>query len=437
MYMADIAHDDAVSAEQRPVGRNGMFAPLRHRDFALLWSGQAFSAIGNTMFPIILAILVLDRGAGAAGLGLILAVQGLALAAGTALAASLGDRWRRSRVMICTDMVRAVGVMAIALSPLHLPSAALIALVLAIGVAEGMFLPAYGAVVPRVLPEAQLQAGNALTALSQYVALVIGPVLAGVLVAAIGAGPALWVDVATFGASLATLILINEVITAPVTERPRQGALRRGRQDLVEGLRAVWERPWVAAAIGAATVIMTLAVAPAFLAAPIVSKQRLGGAAAYGAMFAALGVGSVIGSILGGRIRSRHPGTVAYLGVFAIVGSVGSLAFLPLPGILVFWAIAGIGVSIFQILWMTAIQREIPDQLLGRVMALDWLGSQGLMPFGYALAGVIVSAVGVRDMLIGGAILVLVVVPLPLFVRGSTTFSSAPQAQARPVESTV
>jgi hypothetical protein len=50
---------------------------------------------------------------------------------------------------------------------------------------------------------------------------------------------------------------------------------------------------------------------------------------------------------------------------------------------------------------------------------------------------VIVSAVGVRDMLIGGAILVLVVVPLPLFVRGSTTFSSAPQAQARPVESTV
>jgi MFS family permease len=426
----DEASVQAAASGQGRAGKAGMFAALGHRDFALLWSGQTLSAIGNQMFPIILAILVLQRRAGASGLGVILAVQAVALAVGMLLAASLGDRWRRTRVMLGTDAVRALGVTAIAITPLHLPSSAFIVFVIAIGVAEGMFLPAYGAVMPRLLPESALQAGNALTALSQYTAMVAGPLVAGILLALVGAGPSLWVDVGTFAASIGTLVLIREKAKADdagrqPAEQPERGLLRRGLSDLAAGLRAVRERPWVGASIGAATLVMTLAVAPAFVAAPIVARQHLGGAAAYGAMFTALGVGSIAGSVLGGKIRARRPGLVAFLGVFTIAGSVSSLAFLPLAGILVFWAIAGIGVTVFQILWNTALQEDVPDHLLGRVMALDWLGSQGLMPVGYALAGLVIDAVGARDMLVGGAIIVLVVVPLPLLVRGGTTFRTA------------
>jgi MFS family permease len=413
----------------------GMFTTLRHRGFALMWSGQALSSIGNTMFPIILALLVLDRHSGAEALGAVLAVQALAMAAGTGLASAVGDRWRRTRVMLGSDVVRGVAVAIIAAAPLRLNTVVFYVLVIAIGVAEGMFQPAYGAVVPRLLPEERLQGGNSLTALSQYVAMVAGPVLAGALIAAVGSGPALWVDTGTFAASIVTLMLIRETVPdepeAAESEAGGGGSLRRGLSDFAEGLREVRERPWVGASIFMATLVMTLSVAPAFLAAPIVARERLGGAAAYGAAFTALGVGSIIGSLVAARIRTSRPGLVGVCGIFTIFGSVGSLAVLPLAGVLVFWAIAGIGVTVFQVMWLTALQREIPDRVLGRVMALDWLGSQGLMPVGYALAGVVVAAVGTRSMLIGCAVLVLIAAPLPLLVRGGKTFST-PTVPAEP-----
>lgn len=427
-----------AESDAQPSRQAGMLTALAHRHFALLWSGQALSAVGNQMFPIILAILVLDRGAGASGLGIILAVQAAALCAGMILAAAVGDRWRRTRVMLGSDVARVLGVAAIAVSPLRWPVGAFVVFVIVIGVAEGMFLPAYGAVVPRLLPGPALQAGNALTALSQYIAMLAGPLVAGILLALIGPGPALWVDVATFAASIGTLVLISETAKADeageqAAEPPPGGLLRRGLSDLAAGFRAVRDRPWVGASIGAATVVMTLSVAPAFVAAPIVARQHFGGSAAYGAMFTALGAGSIAGSLLGARIHVRRRGVVAFLGVFTIVGSVSSLAFFPLAGILACWAVAGIGVTVFQVLWNTALQEDIPDHLLGRVMALDWLGSQGLMPLGYALAGLVIAAVGVRAMLVVGAIIVVVIGPLPLLVRGGTTFVTAepPEASAR------
>jgi hypothetical protein len=82
-------------------------------------------------------------------------------------------------------------------------------------------------------------------------------------------------------------------------------------------------------------------------------------------------------------------------------------------------------VTVFQVLWTTAIQQDVPEHLLGRVLALDWLGSQGLMPLGYALAGLLVAAIGVRDVLIAGALIVLIAAPLPLLAPGGRTFSSA------------
>lgn len=409
----------------------GMFTTLRHRGFALMWSGQALSSTGNTMFPIIIALLVLERHSGAEGLGAVLAVQALAMAAGTGLASAVGDRWRRTRVMLGSDVVRGVAVAIIAVAPLRLNTVVLYVLVIAIGVAEGLFQPAYGAVVPRLLPEEALQGGNSLTALSQYVAMVAGPVLAGAVIAAVGPGPALWVDTGTFAASIVTLMLIREIApdgpeAAAEGEAVGGGSLRRGLRDFTEGLREVRQRPWVGASILMATLIMTFSVAPAFLAAPIVARERLGGAAAYGALFTALGVGSIIGALVAGRIRTSRPGLVGVCGIFTIFGSVGSLAVLPLAGVLVFWAIAGIGVTVFSVMWLTALQQDIPDRVLGRVMALDWLGSQGLMPVGYALAGVVIAATGTRPMLIGCAVIVLIAAPLPLLVRGGKTFSTPP-----------
>lgn len=406
-------------------GRAGMLDALRHRDFALLWSGQALSSVGNQMFPIILSIAVLERHSGATGLGLVLAIQGLAFAAGTIVAASAGDRWPRTRQMISADAVRAVGVAVLAVAPERLPGAAFLSLVVIIGIAEGLFLPAYGAVAPRILPERALQGGNALNALSTYAAMVAGPAIAGALAATVGTGAAFWVDVLTFAFSLGTLLMIRETHSTAAAARDVAGRERgRGLRDLAEGLRAIRDRPWIGMSICSATILMTFAVAPAYLAAPIIARQRLGGPAAYGLIFAVLGGGSILGSVLGGRIRGYRRGTIATCGLLTIFGAVGSLAILPLPLVAVFWAVAGAGVTVYQILWSTSLQQDVPDQLLGRVMALDRLGSQGLMPVGYAIAGIVAAAWGPRPLLLAGACLVLLVAPLPLLAPGGTTFAT-------------
>src|SRR5580704_5133595 len=116
---------------------------LRDRNFALMWSGQSLSAVGNQMFPVALAILVLRGGGGAGRLGLILAIQTVALVVGTFAAAAFGDRWRRTRVMIATDIVRAAAVVVIAVGGTHQRLAVLETMVALVGFGEGIFQPVF------------------------------------------------------------------------------------------------------------------------------------------------------------------------------------------------------------------------------------------------------------------------------------------------------
>ena len=404
----------------------GFADALRERNFALLWAGQTLSAVGNFMLPVALATLVLSRGGGATRLGLVLGVHAFAIAVGTLLAAAVGDRWLRTRVMIAADLLRVLGVGCLAFAPAALSDPTLLVLVGVIGVGEGLFLPAFSAAVPRVLPSDLLQPGNALNALSLQGAMVLGPVLAGVTVAGLGVAAVLWIDASTFAFSIGTLVAVREAAVAPREVRVpgARAALRGLATDFTEGFRAVWSRPWIAATVGVATVVMVLVTAPSLVILPLEATARLGGADAYGAVLAAMGVGAVLGSVIGGRIRTRLLGVVALSGTLTIAVAVAGLALLPFAGVLLAWAIGGAGVTVFQVLWTTALQKDVPDQVLVRVMALNSFAVQGLMPFGYALAGPVVEQLGTRAVLLAGAVLVVVVTPLPLLVRGGTTFSS-------------
>jgi MFS family permease len=399
---------------------------LRHRGFRLLWSGQTASVLGNQMLPVALAILVLRRGMGATGLGLVLGVQALAMGAGTLICGAIGDRWPRTRIMIGSDIVRACAVVVIAVDPVHLPVAMLYVLVVLLGIGEGMFQPAFNAVIPRLVPESLLLPANVLNGLSVQVAMLAGPALSGAIIALGSTSLVFWIDAATFAASLGTLARIKEphVVAAETATGARNKVFRQIAEDFTEGIRAVRSRPWIMAVILLATVIMTLVVAPAYVLLPVIARARLGGAPAYGVVMAALGLGSIVGSLVVGRIRSRHPGVVALVGLFTVAGSVTALATLPLVGVIAFWALAGVGVTIFQVIWITALQKDVPGNVMTRVMALDLLGSQAGMPIGYAITGPIAAALGDKTVLIAGAVLVLVTVPLPLLARGGAVFST-------------
>ena len=136
----------------------------------------------------------------------------------------------------------------------------LAALVFLVGAGEAFFRPAFGALLPTVLPADDARAGNALSSASQHVALVVGPGLAGAAPAGDRAGDGVPVDAATFAVSLGTLLRVGEPPHAPA---PR----RRVGQEVAEGVRAVLDRPWVGAVLLMATVQLLLVVAPVHRAA--------------------------------------------------------------------------------------------------------------------------------------------------------------------------
>nr|AKA59379.1 putative transporter [uncultured bacterium AB_9] len=400
-------------------------AALAHRDFAFLWSGQTISNIGNQMVPVALALVVLDRGHRVQDLGLVLAALTFALGLGAIVATAIGDRWRRTRMMVFADVIRAVAVAGVAAAPSGTPLGVVVLLVVVLGVGEGLFQPAYQAVVPKLVSGTALQSANALTSFSVHAAVVAGPALAGVCSALWGPRTTLWINAATFVVSLGTLVFIREAPPSWAADETGRGAVRRMASDIWQGVRAVLDRRWLGVTIGSVTLVTMIAAAPTMVLLPVIARERLGGDGAYGAVLTAAGVGALAGAAIASRIRARRVGSVA-IGLATLNAvSMAGLALLPLPGVLVTWAIASVGVTAFNVLWITALQRDVPEHLLGRVMALDWLGSTCFMPLGYLLAGPIVERTSTTAVLLTAAVCTVVLTPLPLLVRGGSTFSSS------------
>ncbi len=157
-----------------------MRAVLRQRDFRWLYTGRIASALGDQVFPVAVAVLVLDSGGTAGDLGLVLAARSVSLVALAVLGGVWADRLPRVRVLVGADLLRLVAVLALAVTAGIRPSVPLLAaLVLLVGAGEVFFRPAAGALLPSVLAEEHLAAGNALSSFTQQLAQVVGPGAAG------------------------------------------------------------------------------------------------------------------------------------------------------------------------------------------------------------------------------------------------------------------
>ena len=161
---------------------------LHHRDFALLFSGQAISVIGDALFPVALAFAVLELSGSPSSLGLVLAAQALPLAAFALVGGVVGDRVSRQRLMLASDLARAV-VQAVAATLLITGVAEIWHLAVLAGLygaAEAFFRPAAGGLIPRLVPDSDLLQANSLIAMSQSLGMVLGPAIAGALIALFG-----------------------------------------------------------------------------------------------------------------------------------------------------------------------------------------------------------------------------------------------------------
>jgi MFS family permease len=363
---------------------------LRRREFRLLFTGQAVSVLGDRMVAVALAFAVLEVGGSASDVGLVLAAGAFPLVASVLVGGVVGDRASRRAVMVAADLVRVAsqGAMA-ALLIAGTPEVWVLALLAGVtGTATGFFGPASTGLLPEVVPAEELQPANALRSSAVSLGEILGPIAAGVLVAAAGAGWAIAVDAVTFLVSAACLVMLR----VPARAVARSSSFLA---DMREGWVAFRSRRWVW------TVVAYFAIGNVFWGAwnglgPVVADRELGGAGAWSAVLAALGVGALAGSLLATQVKPRRPLVFVALtdGLFAL-----PLAFLAsasaVPLLAVGALLSGAGMMLGMSVWESTLQRHIPGEALSRVSSYDWFGSLAFYPLGLAIWGPVAAAIGV------------------------------------------
>jgi hypothetical protein len=403
--------------------RIGVLKPLRVRDFRLMWTGLAISMVGDGIYIIALALLVLDdleRSNSTLALvqaAVLLPQVTLILGAGV-----LADRLDRRRLMIVADVIRflaigAIGVLAL-MDALTIPILTALAIVYGIGMA--LFGPAFSSIVPTIVPEGLLVEANSLGMFMRPIAMMfLGPLLGGVLVDAFdGAALAFLADAATFVASGIAIYLMR---TRAVSRDPESAS--SPLEDLREGVRYVRTQRWLWLAMVAATVSLLCTWGPWENLLPVVVTGDLAGSPKdLGIVVGAGGLASVIAAVFMAQ-RGMLPGrpvTVLYLswalGMFAVAG------FGIVTEIWQAMLVAFVGegaITVLIVVWVTLVQRLVPPALLGRVFALDWMISVGGAPLSFAIVGPVSDAIGHDATLIWAGVLGGGITLAFMFVRGA------------------
>lgn len=385
---------------------------LRERDCALFFGGYTLSLAGASMVPVALSFAVLKQNHGSGAVGAVLAAETVPLSLLLIVGGAVADRLPRRAVMLAADTLRlASQAVLAALFVFGKPPIPLImVLAAALGAGQAFFNPALTGFVPQIASEARLQDANALFGLSKAAARVVGPGLAGVLIAVAGAWSPLAIGAATYAISLVCLVFLH----------PRPAELAKPKpmlEQLKEGWNGFRERRWLWLTVAQGGVAQVFTFAP-FLVLGATMFSKHGGSASWGAILAADGVGGLAGALVAMRLRPRRP---LLVGILASIG-LGLTPLLlglklPLIFVLVGSFVSGIGVAGFTSLFDTVLQRNIPAELLSRVSAYNWLGAIALSPVGYALAGPVANVVGTSSVLIFGAVW-MVATTLPLLLVG-------------------
>jgi predicted MFS family arabinose efflux permease len=381
---------------------------LRHRDFRYLWLAQSASVIGDCIVIVALALFVIDLTGSATDLGLVFAAASLPLVAFLLFGGVWADRLPRHRVMIVTDLVRFTlhALLAVLIFTHSARIWQLIVIEALFGAAEAFFRPAANGLLPQTVPEAEIQQANGLSSLSNNIGEFAGPALATGLVLGLGAGWAFALDALTFLISAALLTRVRprrRAVASAVETAPERVSVRI---EMREGFREVRSRAWVWATLAAFCVALFAGLAPWFVLGPVVAREQYGHIGVYGVVAAAVGIGTIIGSLLGIGWRPRFPMRAAMLAILlwpaaAILYATGVTLVIVLPTTLV----GGAGIALFDVWWMTALAERIPADRLSRVSSYDWMVSLALLPLGYALAGPLAQALGAVEVLIGGSAL--------------------------------
>lgn len=450
---------DITMEPQRPLAmpetppddnRTSPLTLFRNRNFLFLWMGEAVSLLGDQFYMIALPWLVLQLTGDALAVGTVLALAGIPRALFMLVGGAISDRFSPRNVMLASNLMRLglVGVLAMLVLTGSMQLWMLYVLSLAFGLADAFFFPAQGAIVPQLVDDDQLQAANGLTQATAQLSVLLGPVLAGGMIALLasgadttaespdvtGIGLAFVFDAATFLVSALTLWLI----------RMPEDAVRADRDESVwtavqTSLRYVWQDTILRTLFPVIAAINLMTTGAFAVGIPVLADSRLPqGAAAFGLIMSAFGAGMLLGMLLAG-VLPRPKADIMGAVLLLTISSMG-LGIVAFGFVTVTWAAAVVGLLMgaangyVTVQFITWLQLRTPEQMLGRMMSLLMFASVGLSPLSMMLAGFVIEW-SLTALFVGSGVLLTLIAlwaaarpemrALPVPERPSSTTDSA------------
>jgi MFS family permease len=369
----------------------GAFRAMRHRPFRVYWAGQAISVTGGWMQTLAQGWLLYRLTDSPLALGMLSAARFGPSLLGALVAGVVTDRLPRRPLVLATQalgMLQAAALAALTLSG-HVQAWHILAVALVQGAVDTFDMPARQILQVDMVGIDDLQSAVSLNASAFNAARIVGPAVAGLVVAAWGEGVCFAVNAVSYGAVLAALL------TLPPGERPERAATS-WRDELAAGVRFAFSAPAVRAMLLVVAVTSTVGLSYSTLL-PVVARDVLrGGVHAYGLLLAGAGIGAILGAL---RAAAGSGTPAAPLRVLAGQGTLGAgLVALALmrdlrPAVLVM-VVIGFAVALQLSTTNGFLQASAPPALRGRVMSIYFWIFVGMSPVGGIAAGWLAERAG-------------------------------------------
>lgn len=388
-----------------------MLKLFRDRNFFTLWAGEFVSVIGDHISLIAFPFLVLQLTGSPALTAFVFAVQGLPRAVLMLVGGAIVDRTSPRNVMLVTNLLRCalVFLLAYLIYIDHVSLTIIFVIAAAFGLADAFFYPAATSVVPSVVSKEDLKAGNAIMQGSIWVGVILGPAIAGFVIAGevttlghdtglnaatyesnrAGFARAFFIDGFTFAFSFLTLLFVRTRSLKDEAEEKISSMF----QEVREAVKWVWSVPAIRLGFMGVAVLEFFFQTPIFVGLPALAKDRfLEPAYVYGLIIAAYGVGALAGAVTAGSVNWPSRENLVRTMFFIFIGSGASIGLIviyePYWFAMALFLIFGCMDSYIWVHFTTFVQQSTPEAQMGRVMSIFMFMSVGLIPIASVIMGV-------------------------------------------------
>ena len=386
-----------------------------YRYIKRFYFARFISNFGNGMSPIALAFGILHLPNGDANLlGLVLGATTVAMLVMSPFGGVLADKFGRVRAVAFADLVAAAGlfVQVAYFATGNVPIIVLLIVNINFGLMWGIFWPAMSGVLPALVPDEDLQKTNAVNNLFSNGAIILGAAVGGIIVAGWGSTWALAIDAATFVVGGILLFSFRHV---SAKSAPTENSMF---DELIHGWKIFISYRWIVIGVFGFSFIILAWAAGENVLGPLIALEEFNGAKSWSLVLTFEGIGLVIGSIIGIRMKFKYPLRFLLIISFSISLYMWSMARPQSIWFIAFCALLwGITIDLWTTIWATAMAREVPREALSRVSSFDAMGTMLLRPVGLAIAGPLSMAIGLSNTLyalaIFSAILILGMLATP------------------------